>query len=220
MRKILISILLILLIILAYFTIFEGISIGNFEVLSATGIVKLNDDLTAKIEEANRKIKSDLQSKKTELKQNIDILLDNKESYYNLANISTESEINRANTEETYTYEYLSIKIGRYARTEGVNLTMNVKTGDAGDEVTKNLDFTLVGQYFAIMDFISALEDDSELEFRIEDFHMTPSSGDNLQATFNVTGVRIKIENTTVSVDDNTQENAQTNAQNAGDVAQ
>ena len=49
---------------------------------------------------------------------------------------------------------------------------------------------------------------------------MTPSSGDNLQATFNVTGVRIKIENTTVSVDDNTQENAQTNAQNAGDVAQ
>ena len=92
MRKILISILLILLIILAYFTIFEGISIGNFEVLSATGIVKLNDDLTAKIEEANRKIKSDLQSKKTELKQNIDILLDNKESYYNLANVSTESE--------------------------------------------------------------------------------------------------------------------------------
>ena len=220
MRKILISILLILLIILAYFTIFEGISIGNFEVLSATGIVKLNDDLTAKIEEANRKIKSDLQSKETELKQNIDILLDNKESYYNLANISTENEINKANTEEMYNIEYLWVKIGRHARKEGVNLKLDSKEGTAGDQTTKNLDFTLVGQYFAIMDFISALEDDSELEFRIEDFHMTPSSGDNLQATFNVTGVRIKIENTTVSVDDNTQENAQTNAQNAGDVAQ
>mgnify|MGYP001625113148 CR=1 FL=1 len=219
MRKLLISILLILLIILAYFTIFEGISIGDFEILSTSGIVKLNDNLTTKIEEANKKIKSDLQSKETELKQNIDILLDNKESYYNLANVSTESEISRANTEETYTYEYLSIKIGRYARTEGVNLTMNVKTGDAGDEVTKNLDFTLVGQYFAIMDFISALEDDSELDFRIEDFHMTPSSEDNLQATFNVTGVRIKIENTTVSVNDNAQADIQ-NQENPNNVAQ
>ena len=219
MRKLLISILLILLIILAYFTIFEGISIGDFEILSTSGIVKLNDNLTTKIEEANKKIKSDLQSKETELKQNIDILLDNKESYYNLANVSTESEISRANTEETYTYEYLSIKIGRYARTEGVNLTMNVKTGDAGDEVTKNLDFTLVGQYFAIMDFISALEDDSELDFRIEDFHMTPSSEDNLQATFNVTGVRIKIENTTVSVNDNAQADIQ-NQENPNNGAQ
>ena len=204
---------------MAYFTIFEGISIGDFEILSTSGNVKLNDNLTTKIEEANKKIKSDLQSKETELKQNIDILLDNKESYYNLANVSTESEISRANTEETYTYEYLSIKIGRYARTEGVNLTMNVKTGDAGDEVTKNLDFTLVGQYFAIMDFISALEDDSELDFRIEDFHMTPSSEDNLQATFNVTGVRIKIENTTVSVNDNAQADIQ-NQENPNNVAQ
>ena len=65
MRKVLISILVILLIVLAYFTIFQGISIGNFEILSASGIVGLNDELTAKIEEANRKIKNDLQSKNT-----------------------------------------------------------------------------------------------------------------------------------------------------------
>lgn len=218
MRKLLISILLILLIVLAYFTIFEGIAIGDFEILSTSGIVELNDDLTTKIEEANRKIKSDLQAKKTELQQNIDTLLENKQSYYDLANVSTESEINEASTEETYTYEYLSIRIGRYARTEGVNLTMNVMTGDTGDAVTKKLDFTVVGQYFAIMDFISALEDDSELGFRIEDFHMTPSSGDNLQATFNVTGVRIKIENTTSSVN-NTQPSTQ-NTDNTNNVAQ
>ena len=219
MRKILISILLILLIILAYFTIFQGIAIGNFEVLSVNGIVELNDNLTTKIDEANRKIKSDLQSKKTELKQNIEILLQNKESYYNLANVSTESEINEANTEETYTYEYLCLRIGRYARNEGVNMTMNVKTGDAGDEITKNLDFTVIGQYFSIMDFVSTLEDDSELGFRIEDFHMLPSSEDNLQATFNVSGVRIKIENTTTTVSTSTQSNS-TNTDNTNNVAQ
>ena len=67
MRKLLISILLVLLIVLAYFTIFEGIAIGDFEILSASGIVELNDDLTTKIEEANRKIKSDLQAKRNRI---------------------------------------------------------------------------------------------------------------------------------------------------------
>lgn len=64
MRKLLISILLILLIILAYFTIFEGISIGDFEILSTSGIVKLNDNLTTKIEEANKKLKVTYNQKK------------------------------------------------------------------------------------------------------------------------------------------------------------
>ena len=51
MRKLLITILLILLLVLAYFTIFDGISIGDLHVLSASGIVKLNDNLTIKIED-------------------------------------------------------------------------------------------------------------------------------------------------------------------------
>src|SRR5699024_4249635 len=113
MRKVLISILVILLIVLAYFTIFQGISIGNFEILSASGIVGLNDELTAKIEEANRKIKNDLQSKRTELSQSVSTLLQNKESYYRVANVSTESEISKANTQETYDIEYLWLRIGR-----------------------------------------------------------------------------------------------------------
>ena len=232
MRKILITILLVLLILLAYFTIFQGISIGSLEVLSATGIFELNDNLTSKIEETNKKIKSDLQSKKSELRDYIDVLLQNKESYYNLANVSTESEITAASTQETYNIEYLWVRVGRHARTEGVNMKMDVLTGDAGDSVTKNLDFTVVGKYLAIMDFVSALEDDSELNFRIDDFHMTPSTEDNLQATFNVEGVRINIENTTASVDgtdedenitDETNEdadNANTDSANANEVAQ
>ena len=40
MRKFLIAVLLVLLIVLAYFTIFEGISIGSFEILSAKGIAE------------------------------------------------------------------------------------------------------------------------------------------------------------------------------------
>ena len=207
MRKVLISILVILLIVLAYFTIFQGISIGNFEILSASGIVGLNDELTAKIEEANRKIKNDLQSKRTELSQCVSTLLQNKESYYRVANVSTESEISKANTQETYDIEYLWLRIGRHARTEGVNIRMDVMNGTTGDENTKNLSFTVIGQYVAIIDFVSSIEDDSELAFRIENFNLLPD-GTNLKATFDITGIRIKIENTTQSVSGTNNETA------------
>ena len=214
MRKLLITILLVLLIVLAYFTIAQGLSIGSLNVLSVGGIFELNDNLTTEIEETNRKIKSDLQSKESELKENIEVLLANKTSYYNLANVSTESEITAASTQETYNIEYLWVRVGRHARAEGVNMRMEVLTGDAGDSVTKNLDFTVVGQYLAIMDFVSALEEDSELNFRIDDFHLTPSTEDNLQATFTVEGIRINIEDTTATVGGTTEDENTTDGTN------
>lgn len=205
MRKILISILIVLLLVLAYFTIFQGISIGSFQVLSTSGIVNLNDELTTKIEEVNRKIKNEYQSKQTELSQSVSTLLENKESYYRVANVSTESEINEANTEETYNIEYLWLRVGRHARNEGVNLKMDVINGSDPDTTIKDLSFTVVGQYVGIIDFVSSLEDDSELSFTIENFNLLPTQeGNNLQATFNVTGVRINIENTTQTVDETT----------------
>ena len=199
MRKVLILILLILLIVLAYFTMFQGLSISTFQVLGVSQIIELNNDLTNKINETNKKIKSDLQSKKSELNQNVELLLTNKESYYKLANISTENEINKANTEEMYNIEYLWVKIGRHARKEGVNLKLDIKEGTAGDQTTKDLNFTVVGKYVGIIEFISAIEEDSELNFRVNDFILTPD-GENLKATFNVTDIKIKLENTTEEV--------------------
>ena len=142
-------------------------------------------------------------NKKTELSENVQLLLQSKGDYYDLANVSTETEINKASTEEVYTTEYLWLRVGRHARNEGVNIRMEILTGDAGDSSIKNIDFTVDGAYVAIMDFISAIEDDSELAFRIENFNMLPS-GDNLQATFSVTGIRIRQEQTTTTVDNTT----------------
>lgn len=213
MRKVLISILLILLIVLAYFAIFQGISIGTFKVLSTGEIIELNDNLTVKITDVNKKIKTDLKQKRDELKENINTLLDNKESYYNLANVSTESEITEASTEEVYNIEYLWVRVGRHARAEGVNMRMDVLAGNGGEASVKNLNFTAVGKYMAIMDFVSSLEDDSELGFRIEDFYMVPATdGTNLQATFSVTGIRVKTESTTASVNTTSSSTAEQNA--------
>ena len=201
MRKILIAILLVLLIILAGFTIFQGISIGSFKILSTQDIISLNDSLTAEINGANTKIKNDLQNKKTELNGQVEQLLRNKESYYEVANVSTESEINKASTQEVYDIAFLFLKIGRHGRAEGVNFRMDILSADAGDTSVKNIAFTVTGAYSATIEFIRSLEDDSELAFKIEDFHMIPAEGNNLETTFNVKGVRINSE---TSSDDDT----------------
>ena len=216
MRKILISILIVLLLVLAYFTIFQGISLGNLKVSSVSEIIQLNDELNLKIEEANTKIKNDLQNKQNELFENVDVLSKNKEEYYKLANISTENEINEANTEEIYNSEYLWIKIGRHAKKERVIPKMDVKTSSTGDSSLKDLGITIEGSYYGIIDFVSALESDSDLNFRIEDFKLLPS-GENLIATFNVTGLKIKVEKTTQDVGGNKIANQTDNVSNQTD---
>lgn len=213
MRKILISILVILLLVLAYFTIFQGIALGNFKILSAEKIIELNNTLNLGIEEANSKIKNDLKNKQKELSENVEVLSNNKEEYYKLANVSTENEIDEANTQEIYNSEYLWIKIGRHARKEKVIPKMDVKTSTTGDSTLKDLAITAEGSYYGIIDFVSDLENDSDLNFRIENFKLIPS-GDNLVATFNVSGLKIKIENTTQTVSENNTSTTQTSDTN------
>lgn len=216
MRKILIAILLVLLIVLAYFTLFQGISLGSLDILGINGIIGLNDNLTEKINVANTKIKQDLQNKKIELSDSVDTLLEQKEKYYKLANTSTDSEIAEATTQESYSLEYLYLKVGRHGRNEGVNFRMDILTGASADPDMKKLEFTVEGKYVGIMNFVSALEDDGNLGFRIDNFDLLPY-GENLQATFDVNNVRVNIENTTSSVQqDNSQTDTSTQTTNDG----
>lgn len=216
MRKILISVLLVLLIVLAFFTIFQGICIGKFNVLSVEEIISLNDNLTEEINKANAKIKNDLQNKKSELNSEVSTLLENKENYYDLANVSTENEISKATTQEVYDIAFLFLKIGRHGRAEGVNFRMDILTSDTGDDFVKNISFTVTGAYSATIEFIRALEDDSELAFRIEDFHMLPSGGDNLETTFTVRNVRINPETLTADAT-STQDTVAKDTENTAD---
>lgn len=216
MRKILIAILLVLLIVLAYFTLFQGISLGSLDILGINGIIGLNDNLTEKINVANTKIKQDLQNKKIELSDSVDTLLEQKEKYYKLTNTSTDSEIAEATTQESYSLEYLYLKVGRHGRNEGVNFRMDILTGASADPDMKKLEFTVEGKYVGIMNFVSALEDDGNLGFRIDNFDLLPY-GENLQATFDVNNVRVNIENTTSSVQqDNSQTDTSTQTTNDG----
>lgn len=201
MKKILIILLIILLVTLSYFAIFRGITLGEFEILSVEQIQTENDKLTQEIEETEKLKHSNYVQKSEELDKSIDELLKVKDEYYDLANISTEGEIKKANRQETYKIEYIWTRIGSHATSEGVELKLDVTAGEIGDADTKNLSFTVTGNYIAVINFVLAIEDDSQLGFRIENFKILPGAGENgRQATFTVRNVRIKQENASSNV--------------------
>lgn len=186
MRKFLIGLLIVLLAIMATLIIFKGLSIGNFKILSVKEIIDENDNLTNEILEVEQEMSQKYAEATENLDNNVSKLLIVEKEYLDLANVSTTAELNKASIVETYTVEFLWTRLGRHATEEGVNLTYT----PSGN----NINFTVVGDYIPIFSFISAIENDSELGFRIENFKLIPS-GENLQATFITRNVNIKKEN-------------------------
>lgn len=213
MKKVLISILIVLLVVLAYFAIFNGLSLGNIRVLSVGEIIQANDELTNSIEQVNALIKKDYPAKEEELKISVGELTAKKDEYFKIAKVSTEGEITKANTEETYLIEYLWTRIGRHATSKGVNIRMDVNSNETNDANMKNLAFTVNGQYIGIIQFISALENDDKLNFKIENFKMIKNDT-NLTASFDVKNIRIKAEVTQNSTEQAVQNNDATNGEN------
>lgn len=208
MRKILISILTILLIVMAVLVITKGLTIGNLKILSVKQIIEGNDKLTDQISQTEMLIRSNYPDRLESLDSNVSSLLTAKEEYQDLADISTKSEISKATTVETYTVEFLWTRLGRHATAEGVYLSYT--------PTSNSIKFTVSGDYIPILSFVSAIENDSKLGFRIENFKLIPG-GTNLQATFETRNINIKTEgiNNTVrsnSVVENTEEEPATNS--------
>ena len=195
MRKILMFLLTTLLAILAVLTIKNGIHIGSLQVRGIEEIQTLNNDLTSSIQNVESK-KEDYETTLTKLKTDSKSLQDAKSAYTNLVNISSESDIQEALQTKTYAMEYLWSKVGYIATKLGVTIKMDVSSNTSVSSATsgtdyKTLKFTVNGDYIAIEEFIRELEDDSDLEFTIDDFSMSSKS-----ATFTVKDVKIKTENT------------------------
>lgn len=94
--------------------------------------------------------------------------------------------------------EYLWSKLGGYATKEGVNLKLEVQTSDENNDTLK---FTVKGSYVGIINYLTAIEDDDDLGFRIEQFKVSSvDSEELLTASFNVSNVRIKEENVSTPV--------------------
>lgn len=211
MRNILISIITILITALIIIIMVKGIAIGDFKVLSVADIKNNSENIDKEIDDLNALKNVTYKKKLSDLESSTKTLITNKQKYLDLASTSTDEEIKQANQEQTYAMEFLWDKVGNYATKEG--LTLKWVVSSTGTKATLN--FTINGSYLGVINYISDLENDSELAFRIENFKISSDIVENqVVATFNVSNIGIKKENTTTSTTTTTTENTTTEKTN------
>ena len=145
---------------------------------------------------------TDYQKKIDDLNTAIKQLETQKNSYEDMVNVSTDSQVEAANQTYNNTIDFLFVRIENHAKSEGVTMKMEVTRSSTGVNNVYNLNFTATGSYTGIEEFITGIEDDSKLGFKIEDFSMVASSesGDQLEATFVCKDITIQgIDSTTSS---------------------
>ena len=178
MKKLLISIIILLMLILTGFTIVKGIDIGPLKVLGILEIKDENDKLDDKVKQATKLTSTDYQKKIDDLNTAIKQLETQKNSYEDMVNVSTDSQVEAANQTYNNTIDFLFVRIENHAKSEGVTMKMEVTRSSTG------------------------VNNVSKLGFKIEDFSMVASSesGDQLEATFVCKDITIQgIDSTTSS---------------------
>lgn len=235
MKKLLLGVIIILLLALTGITVVKGFNIGNLSILGLQDIQKNNEDLDQKVKQATKLASTDYQFKLDSLNDEVKALESEKTKYEDMVNVSTEGEVQVASQIHDYKIDFLWIKIENHAKSEGVIMKMELTRGTSGAQDVYNLNFTATGSYIGIANFISAIEDDSELGFKIEEFKMTSQSTQNssksgvnknnttedentntnsntVQATFTCKDITIKgLSTNIVNQDNTTNDNQNTN---------
>lgn len=192
MRKILLIIIVILLFALGFNVAKNGIGLGNFTILSIGQVEQESQTLKRKIEEANSAIDTNYPKRLSDLEvasRNYD---EAEVEYLKYTNLSTDEQIIEAKTEKSYTIEFLWTRLGVHAGEEGVNITFEPISSSVGANNTNDIKFTVNGSYIAITNFVYSIENDTTLDFQIENFKLLPYKGEILQATFTVPNVTIE----------------------------
>ena len=146
MKKLLITAIIILLIILTGITMIKGINVGKLSVLGIKDIKKEDEQLNTTIQQATKLASTDYQKKINDLNDQIKKLENEKLEYEEMVNVSTESQTQTANQFlGGYKIEYLYVRIGTHAKTEGVEMKMDVSRSSSGTEDTYNLNFKVTG---------------------------------------------------------------------------
>lgn len=214
MKKLLIGVLIALLITLTTYLLIQGINIGSFEILGVKGIEEKNNDLDKKIQQAGKLVEKDYKQAVSDVQTNAKKLQEEKKNYEEMIAV-VEGDTQIVNQIEKYEIETLWVRLGNHATSEGVVMQMDVIKGANYAADVYNLKFTATGSYISITDFISAIENDSTLGFKIEEFKMYPAaSGTDLQATFVCKDISIKDVAATTPNRPNNENNNTTNTTN------
>ena len=197
MRKILLMLLIALLLTLLVMTTVYGVTLSDFHLgYCVQDIIDKNKELDDYILYLQDKIDTDYENSKLALNSSFNKLQTKKETYYNRIQYSTEEEIKEANTTEQYKMDFLWANIGLYGtRNNCKKLRIEISNGTSGITNEYNLNFSLVGYYLDISEFVYAIEKDPNLGFKIEEFTLvsdgTTGDENDLRASFIVKNVAI-----------------------------
>lgn len=182
MKKILISVLIVLLLILSYFALAKGI--GFLKIKSINDIKNASNQLENDFNEANELSSKTYPTEVEALESAIKQLKISKQEYEN-KNLYSEEENSLGAIEiKTYKIHYLWTILGNYRKDRGIqSLTLDLKSTENKD--VYDLEFTLVGSYTRITDFLYDIENDEELNFEIKNFSISSSGATTTQTNAN-----------------------------------
>ena len=143
MRKLLISVLIVILLAISVYMCYSGITIINFKVLGFKQIQELNKELDDQIAVASKLVSSNYPTQLSNISKSVKELKKEKESYENLVTLSTDEQVKSSAKFEKYEIEYLWTQIGNHAKKEGVVMRIELKNSSTGSQGLYNLQFTV-----------------------------------------------------------------------------
>ena len=184
MKKLLIFTLIALVLALMIFTVINGLEIGGLRIWGIRTMQEKNLALDETLTEATKLAKSTFPGKVSEVNTSMKELEEQKSTYEDMVAVSNTDDVQTASQLTNYRLDFLWTEIGTHATSEGVSIDISLTAGTGGQNVY-DLNFTVVGSYVGISEFIRDIENDSDLAFKIEQFSMTSGeSTSSLRATF------------------------------------
>ena len=211
MRKLLLGLVSILLLALALYIVWFGISFEKIEINSITEIKEENTKLENKIQKATTLRDIDYPAKIKALESSYKKLVEEKEAYEQILSLGVDENGQPINKIQEYEMEKIWVTMGNYAKKQGVDLKMDVTSNNSISK-TYDLKFTVTGGYIQIVDFLYDIERDSTLVFKLENFKMVPGADtDNLVATFTCRDIKINISENNAAMNTQTDKTEGTN---------
>lgn len=174
MKKTLILTIGAIILILIILAGIKGINVGKASVYSIKQIKDSSLLLDAKVEEANTETSQNYAQAISLTDESIKKLKNAKEEYETkVAPLTGNSGIGITQIEK-YKIEYIWNKLGSYARDEGIKIILDFEETSIKD--TYNIKFSLSGAYVGITNFIYHIENDDELNYKVVNFKIEPTT--------------------------------------------
>lgn len=181
MKKILISVIGLIILIILIVSAVRSIKIGSFSIFSIGDIKKAGKSLDEKIIEANTEEDQNYAKAVSDINKSINTLKNTKEQYEEKVQaLGLNSELGITQIEK-YKIEYLWDKIGSYAKKEGLKIDLDIQETSISE--TYNINFSLTGSYVDITDFIYDIENDDELNYKVKNFKVEPTTTTNTSSS-------------------------------------